>query len=80
MKPITLIAYFDGEQIRLDEPFKLEPGTKLIVTVLPKHQPDSELADWLGLSKRGLENAYGEVDPDYSLDSIKEPNPKYERS
>lgn len=76
MKGVTLRAHFDGEQIRLDEPFKLEPGTPLIVTVCPKEDHDRE--DWLRLSALSLEEAYGEEEPEYSLDMIKEPNPDYE--
>ena len=76
MKAVTLRAHFDGEQIRLDEPFRLEPDTPLAVTVLPKEQAgDSE---WSLLSARGLAAAYGEDEPDYSLDLIREPNPDYE--
>ncbi len=37
MSTINLKAHFDGNKILLDEPFNLEPDTKLIVTVLPKH-------------------------------------------
>jgi hypothetical protein len=78
MNTITLRAHFDGEQICLDEPFELEPDTKLIITILPKAQPDGEREGWLLLSKKGLEAAYGENEIEYSLDLIKEPNPEYE--
>ena len=30
---LDLPAHFDGERIHLDEPFDLEPNTKLIVTI-----------------------------------------------
>ncbi|HEX7998542.1 MAG TPA: hypothetical protein VF528_09140 [Pyrinomonadaceae bacterium] len=36
MENVTLRAHFDGRQIVLDEPFELEPGAKLIITVLPE--------------------------------------------
>jgi len=78
MNTITLPAHFDGEQIRLDEPFELEPGTRLIVTVLSNQQPDDEHENWLLLSVRGLEGAYDEDEVEYSLDLIKEANPDYE--
>jgi len=79
MSPRTLRAHFDGEQIRLDEPCKLELDAKLLVIVLPKQPHDGEHEDWMRLSQRALENAYGENEPEYSLDVIKEPNPDYER-
>ena len=40
MKTINLKAHFDGKKILLDEPFNIEPDTKLIVTVLPKHMDE----------------------------------------
>jgi hypothetical protein len=74
MKTITLRAHFDGQSIRLDEPFRLAPDTPLAVTIL---ESDSDLA-WSGLSARGLEAAYGDREPEYPLDLIIEPNPDYE--
>jgi len=78
MNTITLRAHFDGEQICLDEPFQLEPDTQLIITVLPKVQPDDEYEAWLLLSGKGLEAAYGENEVEYSLNLIRESNPDYE--
>ena len=75
----TLRAHFDGEHIRLDEPGDLEPNTQLLVTILQEQPFEDEHEVWLRLSRRGLENAYGENEVEYSLDLIKEPNPDYER-
>jgi hypothetical protein len=38
-----------------------------------------EQSDLAFLSERGLAEAYGPAEPEYSLDLIKEPNPEYER-
>ncbi len=76
MSGVSIPAHFDGERILLDEPFELEPDTKLIITVLPK--TDAERESWLSLSRRRLEEAYGEDEPEYSLGLIKEVNPEYE--
>jgi predicted DNA-binding protein len=38
-----------------------------------------EESDQAFLSERGLAEAYGPDEPEYSLDLIKEPNPEYER-
>ena len=78
MPIITLPAHFDGEQICLDEPFDLKPDTKLIVTVLPQQEADNEHEEWLSLSGKKLEDAYGEKEPEYSSDLLKEINPDYE--
>jgi hypothetical protein len=75
----TVRAHFDGQLIRLDEPCDLEPNTQLLVTILQNHRPNEEREEWLLLSNKGLEKAYGEDEVGYSLGLIKEPNPEYER-
>ena len=77
METKTLRAHFDGSQILLDEPFDLEPDAELIVTVLPKSS-DAERDDWARLSIENLARTYGDDEPEYSLDLIKEANPAYE--
>ncbi len=77
MKAITLPAHFDGEQIRLDEPYVLEPAAKLLVTVFPKQPDENEEDAWRRFSTAGLAAAYGPEDPEYSLDCLKERNPDY---
>lgn len=79
MDNITLHAHFDGEQIRLDEPYELQPDTKLLITVLPKRQSAGEREEWLFVPVTGLAQAYGNNEPEYSLEMIKEANPEYER-
>lgn len=74
----TLTAYFDGKEIRLDEPFKLKPGAKLLVVILPEKLLNNEHEEWLMLSKKGLSTAYAEDEIEYSLDMVKEANPEYE--
>lgn len=77
MIPRTIRAHFDGKQIRLDEPCQLAPDTQLLIVVVPSRSSDGESEDWMLLSRQGLESAYGEHEPEYSLGSIKEPNPDY---
>ncbi|MFY9826296.1 MAG: hypothetical protein WAM82_33340 [Thermoanaerobaculia bacterium] len=76
MKTVTLRAHFDGEQIRLDEPFRLEPDTPLTVTVLSENQVADP--EWTILSAKGLAGAYGDSEPEYPLNLIRDPNPDYE--
>jgi hypothetical protein len=45
------------------------------VTVLP--ESDEERRAWSRLSGTGLAAAYGENEPEYSPDMVKEPNPDY---
>jgi hypothetical protein len=77
MSIVALPAHFDGKRICLDEPFDLKPNARLIVTVLPTQESRGEHKDWLRLSGRRLEDAYGENEPEYSPDMIREKNPGY---
>jgi hypothetical protein len=76
MEIVTLQAHFDGKQILLDEPYELAPNTKLVVSVIQMRNEERE--DWTRLSLANLERAYGDDEPEYSLDLIKEANLKYE--
>ena len=78
MSLVAVHAHFDGERIHLDEPYQLEPETQLLIIVLPKGSHPDERNDWLTLAQNALENAYGHDEPEYSLDTIKEPNPDYD--
>ena len=80
MHEVTLHAHFDGKQIILDEPYALEPDTRLVVTVLSENLVRDERESWLHLSLNRLETAYSEDDAEYTLDMIRRPNPYYERS
>jgi hypothetical protein len=64
MEAKTLRAHFDGKQILLDEPFELEPNTKLIVTVLPESS-NGESEDWARLSLESLAQGYGDNELEY---------------
>ena len=74
MKVISLSAHFDGRSIQLDEPYSLQPNTKLVVTILPEQLTEREA--WLNFSKNQLNDAY-DRDDDYPLDTIKTINPDY---
>ncbi|NES18326.1 MAG: hypothetical protein F6K41_05195 [Symploca sp. SIO3E6] len=74
MKLVSLSAHFDGQSIQLDEPYKLESNTKLIVTIIPEQLSEREA--WLYLSSHQMNNAYTQED-EYSLDAIKIANPDY---
>lgn len=77
MKTVTLSAVFDGEHIRLEEPYAIPPHARLLVTVLPP-ETEAERAALLQLAAQGLARAYGETEPDYSKCIVEEPNPRYE--
>jgi hypothetical protein len=65
VKTVSLTARFDGEHIRLDEPFPLPAEARLLVTILPELSDEAERQEWHVLSKSGLARAYAEDEPDY---------------
>ncbi|HET6879233.1 MAG TPA: hypothetical protein VFI31_03720 [Pirellulales bacterium] len=73
---VNIRAHFDGQQILLDEPFPLQPNTKLIVTVLPEEEDERDV--WTRFGLQNLERAYGPDEPDYSLELVKRANPDYD--
>ena len=74
----TIPAHFDGQHIHLDEPHQLKQSDRLFVVVLQNESNDEDRSDWTKLSLQALEKAYGENEPDYPLNTIKESNPDYE--
>ena len=72
MSVVTLKAHFDGETIRLDEPYELRPNTRLIIAVLPPESAVEERTEWAVLGARGLANAYAEDEPEYSAADIQQ--------
>ena len=78
MKSITLRDHFDGKRICPDEPLNIAPNTELVVTLVINDQTDEERNEWLMLSQSNLASAYSDIDADYSLSSVKVPNPEYE--
>jgi hypothetical protein len=76
MRTIALRAHFDGEHIQLDEPCELAPDTPLVI-VVRSDENETERKDWQVAAGLLLESVYGEDEPEYPLDLIKEPNPDY---
>ena len=66
MSTITLKAHFDGKQICLDEPYELQPDSKLIVAVVSGNPLEDDRQAWLAASQAGFARAYGDDEPDYS--------------
>lgn len=69
MPTVSLPAHFDGERIVLDEPYELPPNVPLVVTVLPVDDPERRA--WHEAGARALARAYGDDEPDYTLDDLR---------
>ena len=73
MEHIVEAQVIDSHHLKLKRPIKIAPGSTVLITIEP-----SEEQEWYLLSSRGLEEAYGENEPDYSLERINIPNPEFQ--
>jgi predicted DNA-binding antitoxin AbrB/MazE fold protein len=70
----TLEVIFDGNVFRPTKPIKLKPNTKMEIII------SDEREEWNNFSGELLKDAYGNEEPEYLLNSVKEKNPEYEGS
>ena len=77
MEHLVEAQVIDSRHLKLKKPIKIAPGSTVMITIEPT-ESIAEDKEWYLLSSQGLEEAYGEVEPDYSLDRIKIPNPEYQ--
>ncbi len=69
----------DGK-IELLDPLSIPEGTKVfIIPILPEENNQEETEDWDIFSLNNLNQCYAENEPEYTLESIKEYSPNYER-
>ncbi len=65
----------DSTHLELSEPIDTPSGSRIVVSLADRKElEDREL--WLAASSQGLESAYGDDEPEYTLDMIREPNPE----
>ncbi len=70
MPTVSLRAHYDGEHIRLDEPFDLPPDVPLLVTVLGD-ETDDDRAAWSRAGRGALARAFGDDEPEYTPEDIR---------
>lgn len=75
MQAQALRAHFDGEHIQLDEPAQLSPDALLTVMVWQRETPPGEQAAQEQLAAAALAAGYGDDEPTYTLEQLREPNP-----
>ena len=78
MEQLVEAQVIDSRHLKLKKPIKIAPGSTVIITIEGPDGPIAEDQEWYLLSTHGLKEAYGETEPDYSLDRIKIPNPEYQ--
>jgi len=65
----------DNTHLKLLQPIQLPKRTRVIITVM---QPgDDEREAWLQASAGQLNRAYGDDEPEYSLELVKQPNSEF---
>lgn len=74
----TFWAVIKNSKIELFDLVNIPEGTKLLVTPIPNNLNLKPSQEWNDITLSGLNQAYDEDEPEYSLDLIKEFNPEYE--
>ena len=76
MNAVTFKARYDGKQVCFDEPCRLSPDTRLLVTVIPGDTLEDERMAWLAASQANFARAYSDDEPDYSNAVLREEPPR----
>jgi len=72
----TLLAQVvDDTHLKLLQPIQLPRQTRVVIAVI--ESDDGERETWLQASLGQLSRAYGEQEPEYSLELVKQPNPEF---
>lgn len=77
MANIVEAQVIDSRHLKLKKPIKIAPGSTIRITIEPA-EGVAEEQGWYLLSSQALEEAYGDDEPDYPLETIKIPNPDYQ--
>jgi len=72
---VAIKAICDGEKIVLPRQISLPVGDVIVVFV--ETSGDMEKRQWSELAAHHLSRAYGDDEPEYPTDRVKEPNPEY---
>jgi len=80
----SIFAIVQDGKIQLPNPSSIPEGTKVLIIPIPLNQDlennlDSK-DDWEYFALQNLNQCYGENEPEYTLDLIKENNINYARS
>jgi hypothetical protein len=74
------LAIVRNGKIELLDPLSIPEGTKVfIIPILAEENNPEETENWDNFSLNNLNQCYAENEPEYTLESIKEYNPDYEK-
>ncbi|MFK0734306.1 MAG: glycosyl hydrolase family 31 [Gloeotrichia echinulata HAB0833] len=73
------LAIVKDGKIELIDSLSIPEGTKVLITPILSDDDIENRPDWEYFSLKNLNHCYGENEPEYTLESIKEYNNHYER-
>ena len=73
------LAIVKNGKIELIDSLSIPEGTKVLITPIIVDNDIENQDDWEYFSLRNLTHCYGDLQPEYTIESIKEYNNNYER-
>ena len=67
----------DATHLELFQPIQIPPLSRIVVAVMASEDLLDEREAWFRFAAEHFQMAYGEDEPEYTLDMIREPNPEY---
>lgn len=67
----------DATHLELSRPIQIRPRSKVMIAVMASDDVLDEREAWFRFAAAQFQAAYGEDEPEYTLDMIREPNPEY---
>ena len=67
----------DATHLELFQPIQIPPHSRIVVAVMASDDVLDEREAWFKFAAAQFQAAYGENEPEYSLEMIREPNPEY---
>jgi hypothetical protein len=67
----------DPTHLELARPIQVSCGQTVLVSLLEGDKDNPEDQDWLAMGAEGLQAAYGDSEPEYTIEMVREPNPEY---
>ena len=66
----------DSTHLELTSPIQVPRGSKVVISIVTP-EIDKEHKQWVQMSLQSLQSAFGNDEPEYSLDSVSIPNPEF---
>ena len=75
---VTLEArVVDSTHLELSKPIDTPSGQKVLVSVAETQELLEDREQWARASAEGLQAAFGDSEPEYTVDLVKDPNPSF---